>query len=191
LRELEAIDAELPRFEAAEAGGQRRPMLAIGLSFAALFAAIASFVTVPMMHPPMDDLDSLRIFGLGVIAWVLVMFGLSRVFRQRPNGISMLLVTGLILIFAVPPLFASAVFAANSRLDSGPVTTHTVQISKLWRRDHEIWFPSWRPGRELDKVGARFDVFRTLAVGDSIEIDTRPGALGWTWVPAVRRVPVR
>jgi hypothetical protein len=189
LRLLEAIGAALPRFDPAQASPprSRRKWRLFGAGAVAL--GIAALPMMPLVHPPMDDLHSLRVFGLGLFAWLGVMAVLFALFRGRPTGLRALLFSGLFLIFAVPPVFALGAFAVNAGLDSGPVNTHTARITHLSPRDHEVYFPSWRPGRDRDKVGTSFAVYRTLKMGDTIEIDTRPGALGWTWVPAVRRVP--
>jgi hypothetical protein len=187
---LEAIEAALPRFDPAEAmpAPKQTPWILIAAG-AGLALAILSFQLVSFAHPPMDDVDSLKAFGLGLPVWALALGGVWAARRGRPNSMRELLVASILLFFAVPPLAAGAIFAANAGLDAGPVTTHTVKISSLARRDHEVFFPSWRPGRQSDKVGTSWEVFRTLQKNDTIEIDTRPGALGWAWVPAVRKMP--
>jgi hypothetical protein len=190
LASLEAIQAALPRFDAVEAtpAPKQTPWILIAAG-AGIALAIVSFQLVSFVHPPMDDVDSIKCFGLGLPVWALLLVGVWAARRGKANHFGALLVASILLFFAVPPLTAGAIFALNSGLDTGPVTTHTVQISSLARRDHEVFFPSWRPGRQFDKVGTSWDVFRTLRKNDTIEIDTRPGSLGWAWVPAVRKVP--
>lgn len=187
---LEAIQAALPRFEASEAmpAPKQTPWLLIGAG-AGIALAVASFQLIRLAHPPMDDVDSMKGLALGLPVWALAMAGVWAARRGKPNSVRELFVASILLFFALPPLTGGAVFAFNAGTDSGPVTTHTVQIASLSGRDHEVYFPSWRPGRVRDKVGTTWEVFRTLHKGDTISIDTRPGALGWTWVPDVRKVP--
>ena len=191
LRTLQEIRAALPSFDPSKAGANPRTRLSrpVFVAFVGVVLGVASFALVPFVHPPMDDADSIKIFGLGVLAWLVVVGALFAAFRGRPAGLQEWVVVSLLLLFAVTPLTALAIFAANSGLDGGPVTTHRVQIMRMYRHDHEVWFASWRPGRARDKVGVAWPVYRTLNVGDWIDIDTRPGALGWMWVPTVRRVP--
>jgi hypothetical protein len=187
---LEAIQAALPRFDPSEAmpAPRRTPWMLIAAG-AGLTLALLSFRILPLVHPPLDDVDSIKAIGLGLPVWALVMVGLWAARRGRPNSVRELLIASILLFFALPPLVGAMAFALNAGLDSGSVTTHSVRITSLASRDHEAAFPSWRPGRSRDKVGMSWDLFRTLHVGDRIDIDARPGALGWTWVPEVRKVP--
>ncbi|MEP7124994.1 MAG: hypothetical protein ABJE95_28955 [Byssovorax sp.] len=187
---LEAIQVALPRFEQGDAmpTPKQTPWILIA-SGAGIALTLVSFRFLAWVHPPMDDLDSLKAIGFGLPVWLLAMAGVWAARRGKPNAIRELFVASILLFFALPPLVGGVVFSINAGMDSGPVTTHTVQISSLASRDHEVFFHSWRPGRRSDKVGTSWDVYRTLKANDTIEIDTRPGALGWTWVPAVRKVP--
>jgi hypothetical protein len=187
---LESIQAALPRFESSDAmpAPKQTPWMLIAAG-AGIGLAVVSFQLLRFAHPPMDDLDSMKALGLGLPVWAIALAGVWAARRGKPNSIRELFLASILLFFALPPLVGGTLFAVNAGMDSGPVTTHTVQIASLARRDHEVYFPGWRPDRARDKVGTSWEVFRTLQKGDTIAIDTRPGALGWTWVPEVRKVP--
>jgi hypothetical protein len=129
---LEAIQAALPRFDVAEAmpAPNQTPwtLIAAGVGMA---LAIVSFRFIALARPPMDDVDSLKGVGIGLFGWALVLVGIWAVRRGKANSVGALLVASILLFFAVPPLAAGVIFAVNSGMDTGPVTTHTVQISSL------------------------------------------------------------
>ena len=139
----------------------------------------------------MDDLDSIRIFGLGLIAWVAVLVLLvAGVSRAVTTGIGAAAGGG-----AVPAVRGACRCSPtrhvrlNSGLDHGPATTRTAQIQRIARQDRELFFAPSKPGRIHDKVGVSAEVYRSVKVGDSVEIALHPGALGWSWVSSVRRLP--
>ena len=68
-------------------------------------------------------------------------------------------------------------------------TTRRARVLSRQRRDSELYVTPWDPGRARQKVGVPRALWREAQVGDALEVDTHPGALGWTWASGVRRLP--
>jgi hypothetical protein len=190
MRALEALVAALPAVDPATLTTPRvrsasGPAVAAIVFGGVAFAAMLGFANTG--HAPLRDTDSLRAMGLGVVAWVFAMAAVVRLMRGRSQGMVEIALIALGLFIGVPSCTAIGLFAANSGLDHGEVTTHEAQVVLRQRRDSEVFVVPGitMPGRQ--KVGVSRALWRELAVGDTIEVDTHPGALGWPWVSAVRR----
>ena len=135
--------------------------------------------------------------SVDVRAKILELLSLGYRLDMSASGIGASRLRGYYAPFEAPELPAllgvlEAIQAALPRFDPSeamPAPKQTPWMLIVAGRDREIFFPSWRPDRPRGKVGTSWAVFRTLQKNDTIEIDTRPGALGWTWVPEVRKVP--
>jgi len=191
LRTLKAIHSALPKLTG-EPGAKRRMRVSapVLVSFVVVLIGIFSLAWMGQSHfgGPLDDLSAAKVLGLGVFAWAAISFALYLALRNRPMALQTLLFSSLLLIFGIPPLFAFGVLLSNSSFDSAPATVHRTKVVYLSPRSHEVRFTAFRTERPEDKVAVPFDVYRTLNVGDDIEVDTRPGAFGITWVSGLRRL---
>jgi hypothetical protein len=192
MRSLQALVPLLPRIDPSTLTTPRVPrfsapaivsLLGAGVSFAALLAL------APVVHAPLDDLDTLRALGLGVIAALVVAAVVVRALRGQVRHLAEVFVVVLGLLVGVPSLTAIGLFAANSGLDHSAPATHRAGVLLRQRRDSELYVTPWEGGRARQKVGVPRALWRSVEVGDTIEVDTHPGALGWTWVSDVRRAP--
>lgn len=192
MRALEGLVAALPRIDPATIVQPRVrtvsvPAIAAMLGAAAAFAAMLALV--PVLPAPLDDADSVRALGLGLLAWLPVTAAVVALMRRSVQSMVEVFVVALALLIGVPSLTAIGLFAANARLDHGAATTRRAQVLSRQRRDSELFVTPWEPGRARQKVGVPRAIWREAQVGDTIEVDTHPGALGWTWASGVRRVP--
>jgi hypothetical protein len=140
-----------------------------------------------VLHAPIDDLDTLRAMGLGLVAWLPVTALIMVLLRDRMRNMVEVFLIVLALLVGVPSVVTAGLFAANSGLDHSEATTRRAQVLSRQRRDSELYVTPWEPGRARQKVGVPRALWRDAQVGDSIEVDTHPGALGWPWTSDVRR----
>lgn len=192
MRALEGLVAALPRPDAATLTSPRVPSLVAPLLAALAFGMVAFgalLALVPLVPAPLDDSDSLRGLGLGLIPWAVVLGLAVRAMRGRTQSLAEVFLVALALLIGVPSLSALGLYAVNARLDDSAATTHRGRVMFRQRRDSEVYVTAWEPGRERQKVGVPRAIWRGLAVGDEIEVDVHPGVLGWPWVSGVRRVP--
>ncbi len=188
MRTLESLLAALPRLDPATlvdppVRQAYVPALACAAVAVVGFAALRIFAGE--VHAPLDDRSSLGALGLGLCGWVLAVAGLWFALRGRAQAHFELVACAFALLIGVPALTALGLFAANSSLDRAPMVPRRAQIVRLARHDHEVYVTPW-PGRVQQKVGVRWATFKRLHEGDTIEVDTHPGALGWPWVSDVR-----
>ena len=127
--------------------------------------------------------------GYGLVAWVPVTALILALLRARVRSMAEVFVIALALLVGVPSLGTMALFAANSGLDRSEATTRRARVLSRQRRDSELYVTPWDPGRARQKVGVPRALWREAQVGDALEVDTHPGALGWTWASGVRRLP--
>lgn len=192
MRALEGMAPELARFEASTL----KPMSVSPVS-APVIAAVGVVMlvvvlvaaTLPGWPPPVDDVNALKGLGVGLIPWLLLVFGLSRALRGRPMALVELIVCSILGFFASSTITAAALFAVNARLDHNPMHTYTVEVVTVGRRDGELRVVPWDPSRTWQKVPANAALRKSLAVGDRVEVDVHPGVLGWPWVSEVRKTP--
>jgi hypothetical protein len=147
-------------------------------------AAIAGWV---VFRPLRDDAwFAGAATGLGLATLVVVMAfvvggGPNRRFLRRVAS-----------VLAAPGAFAlglGAVFVLNGALDRSPVTTHearvvrvreTVEIESSGVNDLLVDVDDWRrPGTSLEVRYPHDEAPRGIAVGDTVQVKTRAGALGF------------
>jgi len=96
----------------------------------------------------------------------------------------------LYLLFAIPYGFG-AVKHINCGFDLGSGSTYEAAVTgKETRRIRRIpvsilKLKPWGPRKEINELKAPREVFRQVAVGDRVEIDSGPGLLGIPWVRRV------
>ncbi|MDB4928378.1 MAG: hypothetical protein JWM10_862 [Myxococcaceae bacterium] len=192
MRALEGLVAALPRVDPGTLVQPRVSMVSLPAVVALLGSAaafVALLVLVPVLPAPLDDADSVRALSLGLVAWLPATVAFVALLRRRVRSMVEVFVVALALFVGVPSLTASCLFAANSRLDHSAATTRRAQVLSRQRRDSELYVTPWGPGPARQKVGVARAIWRETQVGDTIEVDTHPGALGWTWTSDVRRLP--
>lgn len=193
MRVLESLAPLLPRLDPSTITPPQVLRYSKPATAAAIFSIVIVpifFATVPAMRPPVDDMNSLKVFGVGLVVWVVVMAALARLLRARPTGLLEFGLSALALFFGVPCATAALLFLANSGLDSSEPTVRTAQILSMYsgRDNRELRVTSWDPARPWQKVGVDNATFKALHKGDMVEIEMHPGALGWPWVSSVRRL---
>jgi hypothetical protein len=190
MRALEGLVAALPRVDPATLVQPRVSMVSVP-AIAAMIASGVAFAAMlalaPVLHAPIDDLDTLRAMGLGLVAWLPVTALIMVLLRDRMRNMVEVFLIVLALLVGVPSVVTAGLFAANSGLDHSEATTRRAQVLSRQRRDSELYVTPWEPGRARQKVGVPRALWRDAQVGDSIEVDTHPGALGWPWTSDVRR----
>jgi hypothetical protein len=192
---MEALDAMLPRLPKlapSEITAPRAQRFSAPVFASFVFSAvafIAMMATLGVTHPPVDDPNSFRAFGYGLLVWVVVVVAMARLLRGRARSLVETAASSAALLLGVPALTATVLFVVNSRGAQPAPTTHVTRVVSLHAKDHEIRCVPWDPTRTWQKVGSNAAVFRTLKVGDAIEVTVHPGAIGWPWVSDVRRAP--
>jgi hypothetical protein len=191
MRALEGLVAALPRVDPATLVQPRVSLVSVPaivamLGAAAAFTAMLALVAV--LPAPLNDSDSVRALGLGLLAWLPVTAAVVALMRRSVQSMVEVFVVALALLIGVPSLTAIGLFAANARLDQSAATTHRAQVLSKQRRDSELYVTPWEPRVARQKVGVPRAIWRDVQVGDTVEVDTHPGALGWTWTSDVRRV---
>lgn len=192
MRALEALLAALPRAEPAWLTAPRvRPysLPALGALVGSGLAFMGLLVGGRLVHAPLNDLDSLRALGFGLVGWVVAMVVVVRLMRDRVQHMIELFLIALALFVGVPSLVALGLFAANSGLDHGAAATHCATIVSRSRQDSEVRVVPWDRDRLFQKVGLPRPLWREVQPGDALEVDVHPGALGWPWTSGVRRAP--
>jgi hypothetical protein len=192
MRALEGMAPKLARFEAStlkpmNVSPVSIPVLAgVGL----LMVVISGFAgTLRLWPPPVDDVNSLKAMGAGLIPWLFIVFGLKRALHGRPMALLELIVCSILGFFASGAITAATLFAVNARLDSSPLHTYTAEVVSVGRRDSEVRVVPWDPTHTWQKVPANAALRKTLSPGDRVEVDVHPGVLGWPWVSEVRKAP--
>ncbi len=189
LRELGKV---LPSMSETATAPARKPLPSI----AVIAPAFLSFL-VPMLllssgvrelaPPPMDASHVLLAIALGVVLWPIAMFFVSRGLRGRPLAMFEVIAIGFALLVSLPFVGASGLFALNRQLDGAAPTPHHARVVAYYKRNaHTVYVAPWGPdgGREKVIVSPSLG---TLNIGDALDVDTHPGAFGWTWVSDVRR----
>lgn len=190
---IEELLPLLPVIDLASAPGLPAPRFprfaAAAIVFSGIFVPIF-FVLVRLMPTPMNDNDSLKAIGIGMLVWVVVAVVIARVQRAHSLGLATFAVTILPLFFSVPLLSAAALFFVNAGLDASAPTTHRAKVTAVrgTRDDKYVHVVPWDADRSFQKVDPPFAVWKTLHVGDEIDVDVHPGALGWPWMSNVKKV---
>ena len=113
----------------------------------------------------------------------------SRRLRGRPLAMFEMLAVGISLLASLPFVGAFLLFALNASLDGGATTVHHARVVGYYKHNaHTVYVSPWTGARTCEKVIVPPSL-GTLSVGDALDVDTRPGALGWEWVSEVRRGP--
>lgn len=192
MRALEALVKALPKVDPSTLTQPSLSMMSlpavIGL-FAAGISFAALLILAPVLHAPMNDTDTLNAMGIGLGVCLVVAVVVLRALRDRMRNMVEVFLVALAMLIGVPSLTTVGLFAANSGLDHSAAITHTAQVQLRQRRDSELYVTGWEPSRQRQKVGVPRAIWRAAQVGDFVEIDTHPGALGWPWVSDVRRAP--
>ena len=173
---LEAMLPALPRVDPATLTTPRVPVVSVpaivsllggGVAFAALLDL------APVVHAPLDDTNTLRALGLGLLVWVAAMVVAVRAMRGHVRYLVELFLVALGLLVGVPSLTALGLMAANSQLDHGAPVTHRATVVLKQRRDSEVYVVPWHRDRR-QKVGVPLTVDAPARKGEERE---RSGAV--------------
>jgi hypothetical protein len=189
---LAKLSAALPATDAAHASPLRRPSSPIVViipvllgCFATLFALAAG--TRDLVHPPIDNGHVALALLSGLILWPPAVYLAARMLRGRPLVLLEMFAVALALLGVAPFVGGSALFAVNSGLDHAAATHHRARVLDHYKRNKStVWVEGEGAGAERVKIVVPSSS-PAVSVGDTLEFDSHPGALGWTWVTDVRR----
>ncbi len=186
LERLEALDRILPHVGSAEITPlvTSRPAVVSALA-PTLILAPAVVVAFALGHYPMAGsvIDTVLLAGLGLVpvAWLCAW----RHYRGRPSALRELVATGLGLAMVIPFLTMEGLTVVNYAFDTSPPATHRVRVLDYYKHNsHTVYVESWTQGVTREKVIVPRSIPR-VAPGDTLEVTTRAGALGWMWTAQV------
>jgi hypothetical protein len=151
-----------------------------------LVPAVVALMARDVLHPPIDNGAVGAAILLGLVPWFLVVILVARRLRSRPLAMLEVPALALALVIWVPFSFAFGLFYINSHWDGSAPEVHHTRVVDYYRRNrHTVYVAPW------DESGARRkvivpDAIARVDIGDALEIESHPGALGWTWVSSVR-----
>ena len=160
------------------------PVFAAALVWIPLFAS----GVIQHVHTPINDHQFQLELALSLVLWAPCIPLFVRLYRGRPLAVLYVLYSAFAAITVIPFLGAFTLSALNAGLDHSPATTHHVRVVKFYRRNtHTVFVSPW--DTPLTWRSKKIIVPPSIAVvnkGDALDVDTHPGAFGWTWVSGVR-----
>lgn len=192
LAQLRALAGELTVPKDMPTRGELVRRRAVGHIFGLAAAWLVTLVLAVVVRPP-QVLAWGPIFaalGLGVGLWLLVCVGLALVLRGAPDSMRWLLLSAGVFILTTPFAGMKLALHANAALDGGPETVARHPAVVVDRSETRVLLEI--AGLVAGEGAARLAVPVTMVLGTlpqdltTVEVTTRPGALGWPWLVAVR-----
>jgi hypothetical protein len=152
------------------------------------FAGLIGVIAGTHWYPP---LDGNRLAGWGACLLFLPVVGHVIYAVQKRLAENAEQLKKLYLGCGIALVLMALYTIANGALDNSQVqTVSTVVIRKniysgKSSTTHVVWVPSWRPGKNEERLVVNRDVYGTLWVGEAIVVDVHPGAFGMPWYTRV------
>jgi len=193
---LALIAENLPAFDSSPVGRAvpLRPALAatIGMvgGFGAFVFAVLSATRFNIVVP--GAVLNLVLLGLGIwVPFCLLFFFLLRGRSDALRTFSFIFFSAL---FGIPSLVVGAGATWNGYLDTGVATSHDARITRRWittsknNKTHHLEVECWRPDTQRLEVTVSAALYGAVYEGGRIQIDTKPGHLGWEWISGMRAI---
>jgi hypothetical protein len=189
---LSKLSAALPAVDAVHASPLRRPSSPIVVILHVMLTCFAAMFLLVMgakdlVHPPVASGHVALALLSGLVLWPPVVYVAARMLRGRPLVMLELFAVAVALLGVAPFVGGYALFAVNSGLDHAAATHRRARVLDHYKRNsHTVWVEGQGAGAEREKIIVPSSI-PVVSVGDTLEFDSHPGALGWPWITDVRR----
>lgn len=193
---LALIAENLPAFDGSPVGRAvpLRPAIAatIGMlgGFGAFVFGILAATKFNIIVPGV--VLNLVLLGLGI--WVPLCVLFFFLLRGKSDALRTFSFVFFSALFALPSLTVGAGATWNGYLDTGVATPHDARITRRWittsknNKTYHLEVESWRPDAQRVEVTVSATTYGVVYEGGRIQIDTKPGHLGWEWISGIRAI---
>lgn len=142
-------------------------------------------------YQPLDNALYMAIYTLkySMSAYFVYVFLSTMIIRGRSSSYKDFITIVIASLIAFPIAGWGFTAFANGYFDESPSAYHSVLVMKKNithskdGRHYKVYFKSWRIGKDREKIEVKREIYERVAVGESVmEIETKPGRLGFEWV---------